>query len=43
MEVQLVKYEGNGFSSDSDEEFEKSVRQFYAYMHIKETYQFFDK
>ena len=44
MEVQQVKYVpklGVRFSSDGDEEFGKSVRQFYAYMHIKETYQFF--
>ena len=42
MEVQQVKYEGDGFSSDSDEEFEKSVRQFYAFKSVKEKYQVFD-
>ena len=43
MEVQQVKYEGDGFNSDDDEEFEKSARQFYAYKHIKEKYEVFNK
>ena len=42
MEVQQVKYEGDGFDSDSDGEFEKSARQYYAYKNNKEKYQVFD-
>ena len=46
MVVQQVKYVpkvGVRFSSDGDEEFGNSARQFYAYMHIKEKYRVFDK
>ena len=41
MKVQQVKYKGDGFDSDSDEEFEKSARQYYAYKNNKEKYQVF--